>query len=37
MKIVDLGRKNEIFCKKWHIHFLAPSRHDYFDKFIRFE
>ena len=20
----------KIFCKKWHIHFLAPSRHDYF-------
>lgn len=33
----DFCDKLKKFERIWHIHFLALSRHDHFDKFMRFE
>lgn len=36
-KVGIFDEKIKKYNKKWHIHVLAPSRHDNFNKFIRFK
>lgn len=30
--MLENAYKNKKYCKKWHIHVLAPTRYDYFIK-----